>query len=229
MRNGKLYPPRTLGLPTTASESSSSLGLLPTPRASDGVKGGPNQKGSSGDMMLPSVVAHLALFRTPTAQLAINGGSQHPSKRKAGGHGPTLADEVENEVALLPSPAARDYKSGESNLLERKARPLNEVAVAYFQPVGGLVDWGKFARAVLRWEQVTRQLVPCPLEPGRTGNLVLAPPFVEWMMGLEPGWVTALGLSRIAQLKLLGNGVVPRQAAYALSLLFPRVPVAWRQ
>jgi DNA (cytosine-5)-methyltransferase 1 len=41
------------------------------------------------------------MFRTPTAQLAINGGSQHPDKRKDGGHGPTLADEVEH---LLPTP-----------------------------------------------------------------------------------------------------------------------------
>ena len=38
----------------------------------------------------------LVLFRTPTAQLAVNGGSQHPEKRKRGGHGPTLADEVEH-------------------------------------------------------------------------------------------------------------------------------------
>ncbi len=30
--------------------------LLPTPRASDGVKGGPNQRGSSGDVMLPAAV-----------------------------------------------------------------------------------------------------------------------------------------------------------------------------
>jgi DNA (cytosine-5)-methyltransferase 1 len=30
--------------------------LLPTPRATDGTKGGPNQRGSSGDLMLPSVV-----------------------------------------------------------------------------------------------------------------------------------------------------------------------------
>lgn len=32
------------------------LALLPTPRASDGPKGGPNQRGSSGDLMLPSAV-----------------------------------------------------------------------------------------------------------------------------------------------------------------------------
>lgn len=32
------------------------LRLLPTPRATDGTKGGPNQRGSSGDLMLPSAV-----------------------------------------------------------------------------------------------------------------------------------------------------------------------------
>lgn len=38
--------------------------LLPTPRASDGEKGGPNQRGSKGDLMLPSAVAQL--LPTPT-------------------------------------------------------------------------------------------------------------------------------------------------------------------
>ncbi|MFG2986189.1 hypothetical protein ACGFYQ_33895 [Streptomyces sp. NPDC048258] len=47
--------------------------------------------------------------------------------------------------------------------------------------------------------------------------------FVEWMMGLRPGWITAVpGLSRSAQLKALGNGVVPAQAANALRLLLTR-------
>jgi hypothetical protein len=36
------------------------------------------------------------LLLTPTAQLAVNGGSQPPAKRKAGGHGPTLADQIEH-------------------------------------------------------------------------------------------------------------------------------------
>lgn len=139
------------------------------------------------------------LLRTPTAQLAVNGGSRHPDKRREGGHGPTLADEIEHllptptsnisgrmgeqhtamrrsigrntpsqleaaaqllptpnatdsqggpravperrtsrgpdhgprlrDVApgLLPTPAARDWKSGQSNLIGTNARPLNEV------------------------------------------------------------------------------------------------------
>ena len=39
-----------------ASLSIEALRLLPTPRATDGTKGGPNQRGSSGDLMLPSAV-----------------------------------------------------------------------------------------------------------------------------------------------------------------------------
>jgi DNA (cytosine-5)-methyltransferase 1 len=42
---------------------------------------------------------------------------------------------------------------------------------------------------------------------------------VEWMMGLEPGWVTGHGLSAPQELKMLGNGVVPQQARLALDLL----------
>lgn len=42
------------------------------------------------------------------------------------------------------------------------------------------------------------------------------------MMGLQPGHVTAVpGLSRKAQLKILGNGVVPQQAAAAIRYLLP--------
>jgi DNA (cytosine-5)-methyltransferase 1 len=38
-------------------------------------------------------------------------------------------------------------------------------------------------------------------------------------MGLPAGHVTDVGITRNAQLKALGNGVVPQQAALALSLL----------
>jgi hypothetical protein len=61
------------------------------------------------------------LLLTPTAQLAVNGGSQHPGKRKAGGHGPTLADQVEH---LLPTPGATDGKGGNQPLgRTREGRP----------------------------------------------------------------------------------------------------------
>ena len=57
--------------------------------------------------------------------------------------------------------------------------------------------------------------VPAPLDQGK-----LNAKFVEYMMGLPNGWVTDVGLSRSQQLKILGNGVVPQQAEYALELLW---------
>jgi DNA (cytosine-5)-methyltransferase 1 len=42
------------------------------------------------------------------------------------------------------------------------------------------------------------------------------------MMAFPEGWVTRTeGLSRAAQLHLLGNSVVRRQAAHAMALLLP--------
>lgn len=63
---------------------------------------------------------------------------------------------------------------------------------------------------------------PAPTKgDGKNGGHRLSALFVEWMMGLPAGHVTApeIGLSRNAQLKALGNGVVPQQAALALRTL----------
>ena len=88
--------------------------LLPTPTAEGGTG---YMSGSNRDTWRPTLesavkgylpVLHQGrpdLLKTPTAQLAVNGGSQHPDKRRAGGHGPTLADQVEH---LLPTPTAMD-------------------------------------------------------------------------------------------------------------------------
>lgn len=59
------------------------------------------------------------------------------------------------------------------------------------------------------------------------GRTRLAPVFVEWLMGLDKGWVTApeLGLTEAEQLHALGNGVVPRQAVAALTALTRTGPV----
>lgn len=55
-------------------------------------------------------------------------------------------------------------------------------------------------------------------------QFVLAPAFVEWMMGLPAGHVTAVdGLTRGDMLKLLGNGVVLQQGAAAFRYLLPRL------
>lgn len=47
---------RALGRPNEGHKLDRHGPLLPTPRAMDGAKGGPNQRGSAGDLMLPSAV-----------------------------------------------------------------------------------------------------------------------------------------------------------------------------
>jgi hypothetical protein len=91
--------------------------MLPTPLSSDGR--GIGVHGQGGQDLRTTV----SLLKTPLSNLGQNGGSQHPDKRKAGGHGPTLADEVEH---LLPTPTtqpttgnghARDLRSESMSLL----------------------------------------------------------------------------------------------------------------
>lgn len=73
-------------------------------------------------------------------------------------------------------------------------------------------EWGAYGQAIRRWEMLTRP-APVPLTDGR-----LSPAFVEWMMGFPSGWVTE-HVARAAALRLLGNAVVPPQAALAVRLL----------
>lgn len=87
--------------------------------------------------------------------------------------------------------------------------------------VSSAPDWGDYGPAVARWEAVIGRPAPRPTDAvGR-----LNPPFVEWLMGLSTGHVTDVpGLSRSAQLKALGNGVMPQQAVHALNLLLTAMP-----
>ena len=66
-------------------------------------------------------------------------------------------------------------------------------------------------------------IAPWPSTPSRraSGKPQLSARFVEWLMGLPSGHVTGpdLDLPREHQLRLLGNGVVPQQAALAVNTL----------
>jgi DNA (cytosine-5)-methyltransferase 1 len=66
---------------------------------------------------------------------------------------------------------------------------------------------------------ITRREMSMQTSPNTLVDGKLNAKFVEYMMGLPNGWVTDLDLSRAQQLKMLGNGVVPQQAYYALQLL----------
>ena len=92
--DGSFYAPATSEPRTDASAPSSPPGP-PTPTA-------PTTRRPVKQRVDP-------LLKTPTSNLGKNGGSQHPAKRQAGGHGPNLADEVE---WLLPTPTASDGTKG---------------------------------------------------------------------------------------------------------------------
>ena len=137
-------------------------------------------------------------FPTPQARDGMAGG-QHPDIRRAGGHAvgmPDIGIEL-GELAHLPTPNTMDHL------------PARD---------GGI--YGRYEPVVRRWEQATGTTAPNPTELNQNGKPRLNVEFASWMMGLPKGWVTGVpGLSRSNQLKAIGNGVVPQQAAAALLLL----------
>lgn len=86
---------------------------------------------------------------------------------------------------------------------------------------GFLRRWGRYTEAISRWERITGRLAPAPAVLNDRVGPRPAPTFVEWLMGLDDGWVTdsGLGLTDAQQLSALGNGVAPLQAVAALRLL----------
>ncbi len=86
--------------------------------------------------------------------------------------------------------------------------------------------WGEYEAAIRRWEVCIGRPSPDPTTLSATGSPRLSAKFTEWMMGLPAGHVTNPAIwvgktpsaARNAQLKILGNGVVPPQAAAATRL-----------
>lgn len=187
-------------LPTIAQRAADGT-LLPTPRATDGTKGSPRQRGSGGDLMLPSAVLG-----------AVDGST------------PKRGDQL-NEVAvrLMPTPEAKLGTSGPDY-----ARAGRLGSGGHDLTTAVVIDWGAYAPAIARQETWAGP-APHPVEPTARGKRRLACAFVEWMMGLPAGWVTKARyadgrpLSRNDQLTVLGNGVMPAQAIYAFARLRQRL------
>lgn len=118
-------------------------------------------------------------------------------------------------MTLLPTPDSYSGTRGGSATEAVELLPTPKAADA---------DFGVYSPAIQRWEAVIGRPAPTPTVLGQKGRPRLSAAFVEWMMGLPAGWVTdpALGLSRVQQLRLLGNGVVPQQAEHALRLMLAR-------
>ena len=144
------------------------------------------------------------------------------------GHGASLSIEA---LRLLPTPEAKLGSSGPDYARADRdgtgGDSLHE-AVGRLLPAGGSGEatcgcaaWAGYAPAIHRWERALGRPAPSPTEPtGEGGAHRLSPLAVEFMMGLPGGWVTDVpDITRNDQLKALGNGVVPQQAAAALRWL----------
>lgn len=126
--------------------------------------------------------------------------------------------EVFGEHVALPTPTAAQAVGTAEQHLERKRRGKMNRANPTCTDLGLLVqssqDFGKYAAAIERHEVLVGRPAPAPTVDSR-----LNPVFVEWMMGIPEGHVTDLDLSRAKKLHILGNGVVPQQAAAAITAL----------
>lgn len=185
--------------------------LMPTPTASD------HEAGRHQDGTGHSLTQAVQLLPTPVAQPSGNSPSEHLRKKPGRERVTDLAIIVENNLlptgGLLPTPQAVNAAYSGAGY----GPTLNEVANALAH------TYGPYAPAIARWEKVTGRAAPPPTNPPRRegGKPQLSARFVEWMMGLPEGHVTGpdLDLSRERQLRMLGNGVVPQQAALAVRTL----------
>lgn len=169
------------------------LTLLPTPSASRAGTNGP--QGGDPDATRRPTLEHLAREGRPLAM-------------------------VGDSTKLFPTPLAGDGAGGRTK--SGDGTPLLNGILRQIVLAGPDVQWGPYEAAVRRWEKLTRP-VPAPTELGQKGRPRLAPAFSEWMQGLPPGWVSLVpGLTRNEMLTAIGNGVVPRQAEYALWVLIGR-------
>jgi hypothetical protein len=201
---------------------------------------GCNGSGSRAPMgaavwLLPTPTA-VATWRTPSGHMAWrqrNGRTRPCDLQVAVVLQATPHDWEDPAGRLLPtpdtgtSPAGHGRRGGRPGNGHQSGHDLDAVARALHPPPPGGqqaadrvgVDWGPYETAVRHWEHALGCPAPAPAEQVPGGRPRLAAEFAEWLMGI-PGWVTHVpGISRGAQLRIIGNGVVPQQAAAALRLL----------
>lgn len=198
-----------------------SVDLLPTPLANEGEKAWIGKRESKGQKYLSHIIGE-KLLPTPNTMDSLPARSGVAMERQLRrGQGPeasrrssmgNLREDILQTVDpgifkrdLLPTPKASDGH------LEHRRENSAPTAASISAPA-----WGAYEPAIRRWEQVNGEAPP-PTELTQKGKHRLNASFAEWMMGLPPGWVTDVDISRNDQLKAIGNGVCPQQAIAALT------------
>src|SRR5205814_719196 len=152
-----------------------------------------------GDLTLPSAAVRLDTTQTdnatgdadsrtdsggrlpPTPQVTATRPGRHAATAPTSRSGPSPEQATEIAEGVLPRE------------LDSRAQTQAQASAAWQPPDAATAGraWGPYAQAVARWEVLLGRPVPAPTQPGRHGKPVLAPRFVEWLMGLPDGWATA--------------------------------------
>ena len=175
--------------------------------------------GSVGGAGTLPELAHLPTLK---ASDAITG--DNPSNARRDMPGITV---VSAHFPHLPTPNTMDHLPAREGEAREKQLRRGDINGSRRTSMGNLREdvihpgdggiYGRYEPVVRRWEQATGTTAPNPTELNRNGKPRLNVEFASWMMGLPKGWITGVpGLSRAQQLKAIGNGVVPQQAAAAL-------------
>ena len=226
---------------------------FPTPKASDGLRGENTPSEMRRDS--PSLTTVSVYFPeevkklpTPTSTLYKGTDTQVEHDRKqprlsaVSLYFPEEAKAEEGATSVLGTPQARDGQGAPSPGFNKGSLTHNVKEIAQWNELpestednpldsddplhNTTCNWGQYEPSVRRWEAVLGRPAPSPIEPNRNGKPRLTARFVEWMMGLDEGWVTDVpGIARVNQIKILGNGVVPSQAEAALRILAERIPI----
>lgn len=151
----------------------------------------------------------------------------HPARLRRGtgrGEPGSSSGATGNDRALAPGDRPRTERAGWLTEMESRIGDTVEPNRRH------LHRWGRYATAIARWEHLTGREAPAPALLNEMTGPRPASRFVEWLMGLEAGWVTHSNLELTAnqQLAALGNGVLPAQAMTALCLLIEESFPAWQ-
>jgi DNA (cytosine-5)-methyltransferase 1 len=160
------------------------------------------------------------------ARLFIWAETSDTKKRNAGNAKQQSMDTPIRSTAKFREPTGKTIANSSSERLQRlwRERELaegereNETTRHAHDGIKKTAGWdfGVYEKAIRRWGEITGLEVPPPIS-----SKGVEPAFVEFMMGLPSGWVTGkdADLPRSAQMRILGNGVVPQQATLALKVL----------
>jgi DNA (cytosine-5)-methyltransferase 1 len=148
--------------------------------------------------------AHGRSFASRSAEAADSGGNgfvlrSEPDERPPGGLEASRRGDADGRG--LVGAGSDDGHEGEAAADADNATVDGERPRA--EPRSGGAAWGEYEPAIRRWESAFDRAAPRPTDDrGR-----LSARFVEWMLGFPAGWVEVDGVSRSAQLRMLGNAV----------------------